>query len=501
MTDKLELKPVRALAKKRVTKLNVMDRQFGKRVTITPAEPVTGGDPETDLLADTFWQMYKLRPELMDDDDIPQDRAINHRLLKWAQGNQGYEDARKKVVVNLPASIASSKLLHHHLMSDDVYQDALKAQKEADEQAKLAQQHKNASQMLADVDPSKSERHARQAEQHQAKRDEAIGRAMAAMDAVEGDEMSRAVLHAACKQAGDKGKEVADSVKGWGIEEGSPVLNDPSAAQEFANLNTDKLQKIAEYLGRLRGISLSTLEQTRQKGIMPTGAEMTRNFPQMFVEELAQLSSGVPTVLQTRQWIRWSETGLNGWKMTGTGEKAGNFYALVDESASMRGLDEIIAKGAILGICQSAMADGRKYRIGAFSSWTDIRPLYSEQDWKAHMQWAAQFQSGGTDFNYALKWAMDAMEADSDGMEAADVLILTDGWGAVSETVANRWMSIREQYSTRLFYVPVCSEDEIRDNDTLANLADVTMPLNSMDGNGETIAQQVSRWLHKRGQI
>ena len=114
--------------------------------------------------------------------------------------------------------------------------------------------------------------------------------------------------------------------------------------------------------------------------------------------------------------------------------------------------------------------------------------ITNRSDWQAHLEWASNTQSGGTDFDMALMYAMTLL----DGMDKADCLFISDGECGVSMDVAAAWRTFTQEHGARLFYVPVGAGGYL----DIERLADRTLPVSDMDEDtGANLSGELGRWL------
>lgn len=499
---------IKALPSKTVQKLNLGERMLGKRLELELPDSVTAEtESRQDLVGDTFFQMFKRDPRFKE--QVPEGREANRLLLDWAGSNSGFKKARQTVRGNLPASITSAKLMYAHLTTDEVYQEALKKQDEADEAKKEAQKQQTMANAFGqaasdlegegDSDGAKTQRENEaqaklDAGQALEKYNQAVAQLKEEIEKLENNKLAQASLNSAANEAEEEGEKVQAAMRGWGTDAGNQINSDPAQALKFMELYSEKLQQISEMIGRMKGIALNARKSIKTTGFIPSDIEQSQDLTRTLPTELARLSQANHPALRTLAWVEYLDNGLRSWKMSGDGDKAGNFYAALDESYSMYGIEEIISKGVLLGICQTAKDEGREYRLGAFASnHNDIRELYSETSWEEHLNWASSFIGGGTSFDKALTWIMDAMEKDGeDGMELADAVVITDGYAPLSKEVADRWLEIKDETGARLLYIPVVPEDY---DNKLKDIADKVLPITSLQDGGENIAKQTASWL------
>jgi uncharacterized protein with von Willebrand factor type A (vWA) domain len=151
------------------------------------------------------------------------------------------------------------------------------------------------------------------------------------------------------------------------------------------------------------------------------------------------------------------------WNSNAAGKKRkGPVVALVDTSASMRGIPETLAKAVILAVARKMLKEGRNVKVILFSSkWQTFEIELTD---KKHM--AEEFLEflkftfgGGTDFNTALRAGLKTMKAEK-SFEGADLLFLTDGASELSEKpLIREWNEIKAERKARIFSLIIGNYD------------------------------------------
>jgi len=527
MTD-----PIKVLAERPVTKLNLSERLLGRRVNMPVYAEGELGQAALDLAADTFWSLFKRDPEFVDTPG----REGNKAILSWAMENPGTQQARQTVIGNLPAALQSAALMHIHLMSDEVAAEVLKKQEEtaaaeAEAQAAAAaeaaanaaaaaygqaeteaqaaaeaaegqgdskgaaaarKQAKQASGMKTQAQKAATSAAVAKAEA-KAKHSAAAAELAALAEKLANDKVSRASLQAAAMTAAEEAKDLTEQLESWGLDPANPSTLDIAAALTYANAHSSKIAKIAKVLGRAKKIAMTQRQGERtEKGHTPTGVIITQDLNALFPEELARLSDFNQPAARLLAWSDYLQGGMLGWDKKDLAKEDGNFYAVVDESGSMSwagGHLEIAAKGVALGMAAAAKEDGRRYRLGAFSAGEDVRAIDSDADFSELIAWAEEFQDGGTDYDLALTWLLDQAEADQD--PKADLVIISDeSGGYLSPEVVHRMNLTRQRKGARLFYIAIG-----RPNKTLSDLADTVIVADADLNDPDVIAKALAEGM------
>lgn len=151
------------------------------------------------------------------------------------------------------------------------------------------------------------------------------------------------------------------------------------------------------------------------------------------------------------------------WNSDTSGKKRkGPVVALVDTSASMRGVPEILAKSIILAITKKMLRDGRDVKVILFSSkWEtfEIELTNKKRMGQEFLEFLKYTFGGGTDFNTALHAGVKAMKKEK-AFEGADLLFLTDGVSEINERpLIREWNEIKSERKARIFSLIIGNYD------------------------------------------
>jgi uncharacterized protein with von Willebrand factor type A (vWA) domain len=476
-----------ALPEIQVQNLTFHERALGKRVNVTVADDADAA--RRDIAGEAFFSLFKRSVELKE--NAPAGREVNHAVMQWVKDTPAFSETRSKTQGALPVAIAASQFLQEYLASEETLQAAMDAQAAANEARQEAQSAKFAQQAAEQAgDAEQAAKFAQKAAQAQVDVDAAMAEIGQEIEKMQGDPITRAAFHAAMKEASEKAEQVAATLRGFGNETGDESMTDVNAAQAALDTMSDKIREIAKLLGRFRGIAAQHRSDKTVTGFTPNGASYSRDITRMFDTEKTRLSRTNP--LRDLALVEYATRGLLSWELETPAKEAGDFIALVDESGSMRGQPEINAKAAMLGLAQTARAENRRFKVGAFSTAAKpIREITDSANTNELMQWASKFQSGGTDFNYALSWAMDQLEA-SGSAHNSDVVILTDGYATIKKEVAARWAKVSEDTGARLYYIAIATS-RIGD-DPIAAIADVVVLVADLSDPTQLV-EGVAQWI------
>lgn len=226
-------------------------------------------------------------------------------------------------------------------------------------------------------------------------------------------------------------------------------------AQRKNKALADFLRHIGRFLDALKS---SPVRQRIRGNIMPYDVATTRDFRRLVPSELAMLAHPTTRAMQT---VRVVSGQALGWQMAEMGSKGrGPMHIALDMSGSMQE-QETIAKAFAVAAAFSAADNNRPVSFSVFTT-TDrqISDSLDTPEKRVKLVNAVMGISanGGTDFRPLIR-NIGNLEA------SADVLLISDGNGAIDETVT------REVFTNRaLHYLVLGNEGAV--NSTLRTLAE-----------------------------
>jgi uncharacterized protein with von Willebrand factor type A (vWA) domain len=293
--------------------------------------------------------------------------------------------------------------------------------------------------------------------------------------------------------------EMADferSLAAWGDGEADPAeLTIDERLELFRALSDDpRLRAATELLGRSRQRasaahkSLLAAAPARISGVT-LGDRLDRVLP----SELALLDD--PS--SEREFMRrYAESELALHKVEEEGPKRrGPLIACVDESSSMEGEPDTVAKTIALALCGIARADRRDAALIRFAGPGHVELTALPKGAGGVVETAkalAAFMGGGTDFNGPLAAAYDLVDADPRFGEA-DILLLTDGEASVTDETLTRIRSAAEANRARLFIVAVGDGG----NRELEALARATWRISELATERERLVDELVAAMHQ----
>jgi hypothetical protein len=223
------------------------------------------------------------------------------------------------------------------------------------------------------------------------------------------------------------------------------------------------LEALADALGRLEDASErdGRREGGREELVgVRLGGEVASALP----AELALL--GDPDT-EDLFYQRLLEKRLVSLELTGTGDEGraagdrkGPVIACIDTSASMEGAPELCAKALVLAVCRQVIPRGRTVHLVLFGGpgeRTEIRLRRGLGGLEGMLAFLQQSFHSGTDFDGPLLRAMELL--DEQALEAADVLVVTDGLCRAAPDVIERVHETRARVGVRVWSVVLGHDD------------------------------------------
>lgn len=252
---------------------------------------------------------------------------------------------------------------------------------------------------------------------------------------------------------------------GWSTAPGQLEIALLQRLDELAKMleSLSELERLADALGRLED---ATRREGRREGGreevvgVRLGGEVAHALP----AELALL--GDPAT-EDLFYQRLLERRLVSLELTGAGDEGraqgdrrGPVIACIDTSASMEGPPELAAKALVLAVCRRVIPRGRVVHLilfGGPGERTEIRLRRGLGGLEGMLAFLQRSFHSGTDFDGPLLRAMDLL--DEAELEAADVLVVTDGLCRAAPDVVDRVREVRERRGARVWSVVLGHRD------------------------------------------
>lgn len=445
--------------------LEARDRAFGRYIDLelqdveAPPELISS-QAANDLASDMFWEYFENTPQPLETEQIRPDRMVNRMLVDWLKKSPSWDGSRMPCISSAAASVAAAGLMYQALMSNKAVQEALKRQKEIEEAEKDSEEAGNEAEQKEEQGDQEGAAQARKRQKDAKKRSQkAQGAAQEQMDKIDNSNLQKAARARAISKAGERGEDVRSFMTGWG--------QDPAEVhQESIHDIIDLLKKMTKtdvfsltrLMGRAKEIGISSKANKSKRGLVVVEDGYTQNLVNIFPSEIAMLRPDSHPLLRAKATGEFADRGLLGM-VEGIEEiKSGRLIFAVDESGSMNGDRIVTAKALALGMCQAALENGQSYEVFGFSWQGECPTVNSTQGWQEHLAWCNKFIGGGTDFDSALKLAMEKVEKSGEEASNADIVFITDGEAGVSEDTKKKYLELKKKFGTRLIYLFVGSE-------------------------------------------
>jgi uncharacterized protein with von Willebrand factor type A (vWA) domain len=305
------------------------------------------------------------------------------------------------------------------------------------------------------------------------------------LDAKVDETVLRAVLKAAAgeaEQAIAAVEEGQGGFGGWGDQVGTP--RDTSAAEKAALarviVNNVKLQAIAKEAGRLRHIAArKQASKSQYLRSELSDVEQGNAIDRLLPSELVALSDPTRALDFGRRFL---EGQLLQYKLTGKERQGrGPIVVCVDDSGSMRGEKEVWAKGMAIALVDIAVRQKRDCLVVNFDEGVTQQRLWSAPiDAVGLAESMIPFSGGGTNFDEPMMVALDEIEG-TPKLKKADVVIITDGEGELSDATVERLADVRRRIGVTVYAIHIGSQVPA----VLTRLADKIVGLASIADEGE----------------
>lgn len=255
----------------------------------------------------------------------------------------------------------------------------------------------------------------------------------------------------------------------WGSELGPddelPLEDRLALFRRF--LADDRLRRVTELLGRSRYVASGTHRSlTRAAPTQISGLEMGDDLSQLVPSEAVWLTDPDS---EREFYRRYAERELlvRTYEMRGE-PSCGPVVVLIDESASMTGEPEMLAKAVGLAIISIARFDGRHAALIEFSSHGQQRTTHfapGDTDIRAVVELLTHFFGGGTDFDAPIMAGLaltgSGKQKAEDGDEryrAGDLIIISDAEASLHPETIEAIKANRDD-GVRLFAICVGIDD------------------------------------------
>ena len=405
-----------------------------------------------DLVQDEYLGFYKARPEMRKRSEMRPDHELNWVVWDKARKTRDFNELRTYTELDEWSSVMATIAFSEKLA--DMF-DEMKELMESRQQAQeMDQQVQEILEALQRGEGDESELLDR-LEQLASEYGKAMSALQEMLDASEG-QVKDAVKKAASEALGDV-NDLGQMVESFGTEPGALQRMDGKTRIMLARRiqKNAKLRELAEKVGRF--IRLAMAEQASKlvhgrdemHSIM-LGDDLNRVLP----SELVLLS--VPAA-KREFYRRYSEKQLLQYELRGTEKIArGAIIAMLDSSGSMSGGREVWAKAVAIALLHIAAKQGRDFYGIIFGSKSELKEFYFPKG-KATPVEVLDFAEfafmGGTDFETPITRAVEvlARQFNDEQAQKGDLLLITDGHCAVSDSWFQWYLEEKERLAFRMY--------------------------------------------------
>ena len=484
------------------------------------------------VLADLYYSLWDPEPRVKEESEVTPDRRYWRELLNQTIESAAFQELHSqtqlKELLAVFGTIALGEKILALVPEEDKkqLQELAEAQRKANElgqQAAEAQANANAAQQLAEaaaevaaqaqaqaeVQPGNAQaqeaaakaktiaqqlaQQAQQAqdeaevarlnyEQAKALANELAEKLLGKPGSQEAQEKQRQLARiglAAVKKAQAEVEEISATIQSWGLEPGE--LTRESFAEVQAILERVKrnpaLKKFTALLGRLRQIAArKARSKAETEGIRIMVTETGRDIKRAVPAELVALSQPALRVKALQHWTR-GELRLFGQK---TRRRLGHGPVVVceDASGSMEGAKQQWTKALVLALAHFAKLQKRSFGWILFDAIVHRAKTYPKGALSARemLEIAESRAGGGTDFERPLREAIRMIK--EEGLKKADILLITDGMCAVSDSFLKELLTVKRALEVNIFTVLV-NVGEITD-ETVKEFSDKIIPISDL---------------------
>ncbi len=296
-------------------------------------------------------------------------------------------------------------------------------------------------------------------EELQAKADALMGKPGTAEAEAKLDELRR-LGRAAMQQANETVGEVRDTVAAWGVEAGEIANLDPTEAMALLERmkSNQHFKKFAELLGRLRRAAekKARMEEKGKSTRVPR-IHLGRDIGRALLSEVAAFAMGdIHEDMVTERWARGTLRQRGAVTKRQQSASEGPMVICEDASGSMAGEPYRWAKAVTLALATLAREKKRGYGWVMFDERVQRSRAYpagklGARDILEIAETAAT--GGGTNFEAPLLQAKKMI--DEEGLEKADIVLITDGDCAVSQQFLEKFLAWKQERSVTVISVVI----------------------------------------------
>lgn len=380
-----------------------------------------------EMSEDVFFSLYKVKPELMETNELATKYLLNHELMSKLMESQSYQDLREYTQLDEFGAGLGSKALLENLLKQLEQDGDLK---------EVSNKINDAVEQQAGI-PS----------------DELHQRVSSLQSKL------RQVVELATDKAVAEVEEVEQVITSWGLNQGEFTRLSYEKKLELLKVlrNQQKFKDMTKLVGRMRRLASASrkdkLEHRVELHSITQGADINHVLPQeLLTLRRPLLKLDFYRRLMEKQLLQYD---LNQQECVGQGP----IIALIDTSSSMVGKRENWSKAVALGLAEIAEEERRGFCYALFASQKDdlIADDFQmgQRSPEKLIKIASEFIGGGTDFEQPLQWAMKKLGESS--FSRADIVMITDGECAISNEFLTELQKVKKQKQFRIYSILIGS--------------------------------------------
>lgn len=385
------------------------------------------------LMNDMWGSLYKANPQLKDSDEISEELSANHSIMSDLMSDESFEEYRNFTKLDELASAIGT----------------VKYSEKANEWIeKMRLENERIEELMKEIEQMQKEQNKNP--QNQELQDD-LNKAMQGL----GQEFQSALNGNGSQLKSDLGKamEQANQIKQnvkdllGGVNQGTadaelkkvPLKHQITLAELL--MNNSKLQKIAEWAGRMKSIARKKQKSKHAESINRDGITLGNHIEDLLPAELALYSHPATKLDFMRRFVEGETLQFEKKGKEELGK--GPIVFCLDQSGSMHDKD-LPSKGFTLALMSIAKRQKRDFALVLFSRDTRTK-IYPKGNISVEdmVDLATTFLDGGTDFVKPLSEAKDIINQSR--FNQADIVFLTDGEASVSESFLNGFLKVKEE--------------------------------------------------------
>lgn len=432
------------------------------------------------LMADMWASLYKMKPQLIEEEEVKSELQINHSFMKKIMNDESFRNFRETTklddLMSAIGTIRYSEKVHEWIEVEkqkneelqEALEEALKQQRKIKHiqqeyqkaQEKLEQAREQKDKAKQDSVQSKLEKAGINEQQaHQAYQKAFHAAHEQVQQAMNGDGQSFSKAMAEAQQETNLQKEALVSLLTSEAGNGEaelkkiPLRGQIALAEKLSKDN--KLKRIAEWAGRFKAIAHKKQKNKHTTTIDRSGVNVGPEIERLLPSELAAYSNS-STKLDFLRRFAENQTMVYAPEGKETLGK-GPIICCLDQSASMEHLDNL-AKGFVLAIMMIAKRQKRDFGLVLFSESVKTKIYIKGKISPLELVDFAQiFLDGGTRFDLPLEKTLEMIQKSS--LKKADVIFVTDGEASLSKQFVNNFNKKKKEKQFNVLSLVLGQED------------------------------------------